>query len=609
MMGSEVDVGPLPHWDLSKVYPGLESKGFSAAVAEVKVKLDDMDAYLAQHEIGRGGARPQDSAKLAEIIGGYLDGMNALVRLYGTLEAYVHSFVSTDSYNTKAKRLESELEMLGVRLERQSVFFQGWMRTITEDPQALPAALEHGGSTQAHSFFLEEAAEQSKYLMSEAEETLASELSLSGATAWSKLQGVVSSQIKVPFKRDDKIEELPITVLINLRNDPDEDVRRRAYEAENEAWERVKEPLAACLNGVKGSAITLYKRRARTDPLHETLDQSRIDRETLETLLGVMRESFPMFRRYWHSKAERLGKPTLAWWDLWAPVGRLERRYSWDEARDFILGQFASFSDRLAGLARRAYDHRWIDAEPRDGKRGGAFCMRVIGVEESRVMCNFDGSLDQLTTIAHELGHAYHNETQKGKTPLQRRTPMTLAETASIMCETIVTDAALARAANADEELAILETFLLNASQVLVDIYSRYLFEMEIFQRREEAELSADDFCEIMTRAQKETYAEALDAKYLHPYMWTWKPHYYIPSLSFYNFPYAFGLLFGLGLYAIYQERGASFLEDYDALLRSTGEGTAAELAARFDIDLKRPAFWQGSMKVIEERIGRYVAL
>jgi pepF/M3 family oligoendopeptidase len=354
---------------------------------------------------------------------------------------------------------------------------------------------------------------------------------------------------------------------------------------------------------------TLYKRRGRTDPLHATLDQARIDRETLETLLGVMRESFPMFRRYWHSKAERLGKPALAWWDLWAPVGRAERRYKWDEARDFILGQFATFSEPLADLARRAYDNRWIDAEPRDGKRGGAFCMRVLGVEESRVMCNFDGSLDQLTTIAHELGHAYHNETHKGKTPLQRRTPMTLAETASIMCETIITDASLAQAASADEELAILETFLLNASQVIVDIYSRYLFETEVFQRREQAELSADDFCEIMIRAQKETYAEALDGDHLHRFMWTWKPHYYIPSLSFYNFPYAFGLLFGLGLYAIYQEQGADFLGDYDALLQSTGEANADELAARFGIDLKEPAFWRGSMRVIEERVHRYVSL
>ncbi|HEM61295.1 MAG TPA: oligoendopeptidase F, partial [Chloroflexi bacterium] len=510
-MQSQGKVGPLPHWDLSNVYSGLESKDFKETVSRLKADLDQTDDYLLEHGISRDGARPHDAEQLAEIIGGYLDRMNDLLRLSGTLNPYVHSFVSTDSYNTTAKRLESELDKLGVRLERQGVLFQGWLRTITEDPQALPAALELEGPAKEHAFFLREAAEQSQYLMSEAEETLASELSLSGATAWAKLQGVVSSQVKVPFEREGRTEELPITVLINLHNDPDEDVRHRAYDAELSAWERAREPLAACLNGVKGSVITLYKRRGRTDPLHETLDHSRIDRETLETLLGVMRDSFPVFRRYWHSKAERLGKPTLAWWDLWAPVGRLGRRYSWTEARDFILGQFGTFSDQLAGLAQRAYENRWIDAEPRDGKRGGAFCMRVLGVEESRVMCNFDGSLDQVFTIAHELGHAYHNETQKGKTPLQRRTPMTLAETASIMCETVVSDAALAQAEDPEEELAILEIFLLNASQVIVDIYSRYLFETEVFQRREDAELSADDFCEMMTRAQKQTYGPALD--------------------------------------------------------------------------------------------------
>jgi oligoendopeptidase F len=608
-MKSEVDLGPLPHWDLANVYPGLESQEFNDAVGDAKAKLDDMDEYLSKHQISRTGARPGGSKELAEVISGFLRRMNDLIRLFGTLEPYVHSFVSTDSYNTTAKRLESELEVLGVRLERQGVFFQGWLRTITEDPQALPAALEQDDLVKEHAFFLKETAEQSKYLMSEPEETLASELSLSGATAWAKLQGVVSSQVKVPFEREGKVEDLPVTVVINLHNDPDDDVRRRAYEAEIRAWETVREPLAACLNGVKGSVITLYKRRGRSDPLHETLDQARIDRETLEALLSAMRASFPMIRRYWRSKAERLGKKSLAWWDLWAPVGRSERRYTWDEAREFIVGQFGTFSGELQALAQRAYDQRWIDAEMRDGKRGGAFCMRVYGAEESRVMCNFDGSLDQVTTIAHELGHAYHNETQKGKPPLLRRTPMTMAETASIMSETIVTDAALAQAQNADEELAILEAFLLNSSQVIVDIYSRYLFESEVFERREKAELSADDFCEIMSRSQKETYAEALDPGQLHPYMWTWKPHYYIPSLSFYNFPYAFGLLFGLGLYAIYQKQGSDFLPDYEALLRSTGEGTAAELAARFGIDLKSPAFWEGSMKVIEERVDRYVAL
>ncbi len=608
-MISKRDLGPLPHWDLSNVYPDLESKEFKQAVGQLKTQLDDLDSYMSDHRIAKTGSRPADSKQLAQTIGGYLDRMNDLLRLYGTLEAYIYGFFSTDSYNTTAKRLMSELEMLRVRLERQGVLFRGWIGMVTEDPEALSRALEHDGSAKEHAFYLQETADQSRYLMSEAEETLASELSLSGGTAWQKLQTTVASQVKASFERDGKIEDLPIAVIQNLRHDPDEKVRRRAYEVELEAWERVREPLAACLNGVKGSVITLYKRRGRTDALHETLDQARIDRETLEALLNAMRGSFPMFREYWKAKAQRLGKEALAWWDIFAPVGRLERSYAFIEARDFILEQFATFADRLAPFAHRAFEGNWIDAEPRDGKRGGAFCMYLPLVEESRVLCNFDGSLDQLQTIAHELGHAYHNECRVGKTPLQRATPMTMAETASIMCETIVTEAALAQAADVDEELAILETFLIAVAQVIVDIYSRYLFETEVFERRAKSELSADDFCEIMLHCQRETYGDALDHNYLHKYMWAWKPHYYRPGLSFYNFPYAFGLLFGLGLYSIYQERGEEFLMEYDALLSSTGEGKAADLAAGFGIDLRDTAFWEGSLKVVEKRVERYLAL
>jgi pepF/M3 family oligoendopeptidase len=607
---SKTDLGPLPHWDLSNIYPGLESDEFNRAVAQLRTKLDELDSYMSEQQIARAGARPAGSRALAEIISSYLDRMNDLLRLYVTLNSYVYSFFSTDSYNTTARRIMSELQMLRPRLERQEVLFRGWIGAITGDPNVLLKALEQEGSAREHAFYLQETAEQSRYLMSEDEETLASELSLSGATAWEKLQEVVTSQVKVPFEREGEVEELPITILRNIwQNDPDEHIRRRAYEAALEAWEQVREPLAACLNGVKGSVITLCKRRGRTDPLHQTLDQARIDRETLDALLSAMRGSFPMFRQYWHSKAKRLGKETLAWWDIWAPVGKSERRYTYEEARDFILEQFGTFSERLAAFARRAYERSWIDAEPRDGKVGGAFMMDVLAVEESRILCNFDGSLDQLMTIAHELGHAYHNECQVGKTPFQRETPMTLAETASIMCETIVTEAALAQAADADEELAILETFLVSAGQVIVDIHSRYLFETEVFERRAQAELSADDFCEIMLRCQKETYGDALDPTYLYKYMWAWKSHYYHPELSFYNFPYAFGLLFGLGLYAIYQERGESFLPEYDALLRSTGEGKAADLAGRFGIMLREPAFWEGSLKVIEKRIHRYSEL
>jgi oligoendopeptidase F len=213
--------------------------------------------------------------------------------------------------------------------------------------------------------------------------------------------------------------------------------------------------------------------------------------------------------------------------------------------------------------------------------------------------------------MAHELGHAFHNycKYQAGKTEMQRTTPMTMAETASIMCETIVSNAILSGVTDPQEELAILETSLIGDAQVIVDIYSRFIFEKEVFERREKSELSAEDLCEIMERAQMATYGDGLDKDHLHKYMWTWKPHYYSTRLSFYNFPYAFGLLFGLGLYAIYKQRGDSFIPEYKQLLASTGEGSAADLAARFGIDIRSKKFWEGSLKVIEGKVDRYCSL
>jgi len=606
MMTSE----QLPHWDLSNVYPGLDSDAFRKAIERLRVGLDGLDEYLAAHGIERGGDVPDgEPAAVAATVEGYLARMNAQLRLHHTLDAYAYSFFSTDSYNTRARRVLSELEALEVRIDRQEIQFQGWIGTVAKGPKLFEAALAVEGPAREHTFYLNETAEQSRYLMSTDEETLAAELSLSGGRAWERLQGVVTSQVTVPFERDGQTEELPITVVQNLRTDPGPDVRRRAYEAELAAWEGVREPLAACLNGVKGTVNTLSARRRREDCLHEPLDQARIDRETLETMLDVVEDSLPMFRRYFRRKAERLGKETLPWWDLFAPVSEEEKRYTFDEARELILDQFGDFSDRLQGLAQRAFEERWVDADPQKGKSGGAFCMNVPVVDQSRVLCNFDGSFDQLSTLAHELGHAYHNECRVGKTMLQRRTPMTLAETASILAQTLVTDAVLAEAGDAEEELAILESFLIDAGQVVVDIYSRYLFEKEVFERRAEAELSADEFCELMVDAQQQTYGDGLDWRYLHPYMWAWKPHYYSPGLSFYNFPYTFGMLFGLGLYAVYQERGDAFLPAYDELLSSTGEGMTADLAARFGIDIRDRGFWESSMALIEERIERYLAL
>ncbi len=599
-----------PRWDLSNVYPGLEAPEFLAAVADVTRQLDELEALFA----GRVAPAGPDAGitAIGPLLGEVIDRFNAVNELAGTVRSYIYGFVSTDSRDALARKRLSEFDTLSVRLQNLTTRLQAWIGQLGP---VLEEAIATHPTAAGHAFILRETAEQSKYLMSEAEESLAAALNVSGSHAWSKLQGTITSQLSVDFELDGETKRLPLPALINLHSHPDESVRRRAYEAELAALASVREPLAACLNGVKGTANTLNQRRGRSDALHSALDSSRIDRATLEAMLGAMEAAFPTFRRYFRAKAQRLGKERLAWWDVFAPAGGADeasrKMYSFGEARDFILANFAGFSPLLEGLARRAFDGRWIDAEQRDGKRGGAFCMGVDAVKESRVLCNFDGTLDQVSTIAHELGHAFHNEClfAAGKTYLQSDTPMTLAETASIMCETIVMDAVLGATTDPAEELAILETILIGDTQVIVDIYSRYLFEREVFERRAEAELSADDLCDIMKQAQQATYGDGLDENHLHPYMWTWKPHYYRAELSFYNYPYAFGLLFGTGLYAIYQQRGVDFVPDYVNLLASTGEGTAADLAARFGIDIRDRAFWEGSLAVIGRRIERYCAL
>jgi pepF/M3 family oligoendopeptidase len=596
----------VPHWDLTNIFPSLDSQEFAQAIQKMNERLEDLEGFTRQNQVNAAAPVTGDAAQLAPLIDGYLERINAVMVLFRTLATYTSLQVSVDSYNSLAKRKLSEIEQYGVRIDQLSVPFQAW---LGKRAQFLPAVIERGGPAGRHAFFLKETAEQSQYLMSEAEEALASELSLSGAEAWNKLQGTICSQLGVPFERDGEVKKLPMTALINLHSNPDSEIRRRAYEAELEAWKAVCEPLASALNGVKGAAVTLQKRRGRQDALHASLDQARIDRPTLEAMMAAMRSSFPAFRRYLQVKAARLGKPALPWYDLFAPVGKLDRRLSFSQAQSFIVEQFGRFSGELADFAQAAFERHWIDAEPRDGKQGGAFCASIMALEESRVLCNFDGSLDQTFTIAHELGHGFHNYCMIGKTPLQRATPMTLAETASTFCETIVTEATLSQASGREEVLSILETSLIGATQVIVDISSRYLFEKEVMERRARAELAADELCEIMDKAQKATYGDGLDERYLHPYMWTWKPHYYFADLNFYNYPYAFGLLFGTGLYAIFKERGAAFLPDYKALLASTGEDNAANLAARFGIDIRRQEFWESSLKVIEKRINQYVAL
>ncbi len=595
-----------PRWDMTNVYPSLESKEFKNAIKNYKSMLDEMEVFLKKASKADSKTEPK---KVGKLLGESVERFNALFELSNTISPFINSFVTTDSRNQDAMRALSKFEQMSVRASVLNTKFQAWAGKLGK--AAVKKAAKTNASAKAHEFTLNESVKQSKYMMSEAEEILAAELTLSGGNAFGKLQGTLTSQLSVDFELDGKTEKMPMPALINLRSHPDEGTRRRGYEAENIAWEAVKETLVACMNGVKGETLTLDKKRSREDALHASIDFARMDRATLNAMLGAMKDSFPMFRKYFKHKAKLIGKEKLAWWDISAPMGKTDKVYSFEEARDFIVSNFNKFSPELGAFAKRAFDNNWIDAEQRDGKRGGAFCMGVAGVKESRILSNFDGSFDQVSTLAHELGHAFHNECayQAGKTELQQATPMTLAETASIMCETIVTEAVLKQVTDPQEELAVLEAQMNNATGVIVDIYSRYLFEKEVFERRAKSELSADDLNDIMERAQKATYGEGLDERYLQKFMWTWKPHYYSSGFSFYNYPYAFGLLFAIGLYAIYQKRGADFVPDYKNLLASTGENRAAELADRFGINIRTKKFWADSLAIIGKRVERYCEL
>ena len=581
-----------PRWDLTNVYPGLDSPVLIQDIDWVKDATETLKNLYQEELINID--ETSDKQKINQAISSMVDKMNALMDKAMTIRAFLHSYITTDSFNQQASRMGSQFDQVMVGVQKVSVLLEAWIGQFRE---VLSEVLKLGSSAGEHAFPVKEMAEQSQYLMSEKEEILNSELSLSGSRAWGKLQGVVTSQKTVDFELNGETRTLPMPALINLHAHPEEDVRKRAYEAEMEAWESLKEPLAACMNGIKGWGNTLNDHRGRKDALHQPL--------------GAMEDSCPAFRRYFKAKAARFGQEALPWWNVFAPTGKLDKEYSFEEGKNFILKNFGNFSQELRDFAKNAFENNWIDAEQRSGKRGGAFCMSVPGVKESRILCNFDGSLDQVMTIAHELGHGYHNFNmyQAGKTPLQRQTPMTMAETASIMCETIVFNAVMDTITDPQEELALLETALIGDSQVIVDIYSRFLFEKEVFERRKEAELSADELSEIMEDAQAKTYGDGLVPEFRHKYMWTWKPHYYSAGLSFYNFPYAFGMLFGVGLYAIYKQRGDDFIADYKKLLSSTGEAPAAELAARFGIDIRSKKFWEDSLAVIASRIDRYCEL
>ena len=456
-----------------------------------------------------------------------------------------------------------------------------------------------------YEFYFAEAKQQYKHLLSDELEDVIAKFSISGGDGWEQLFEAMTSGVEGEFKG----EKVTLSEIRNMAYDADAAVRKEAYETELKMYDTIKEPIAFALNNIKQQVLTETSLRGFESPLAQTLEASRMSRQTLDALLEAIREYLPQFRAYLKHKAALLGHENgLPFYDLFAPIGESSRRFTIEESKEFLLENFKGFSEDLAQMTKEAYENNYIDFLPRKGKVGGAFCSNLPFIKQSRILTNFSGSLSDVVTIAHELGHAYHGLHIENHRVLNQEYSMPVAETASTFNENIVMNTVISEASDA-EKVALLESQLQDTTQIIVDIYSRYLFESSVFENREKSFMFSKDLEQLMLDAQKEAYGDGLDPDAMHPYMWACKPHYYSSGLSFYNFPYAFGGLFSKGLYAIYQEQPEGFVEKYQELLRATTVTSAEDTAKVLGVDVEDSAFWKKAFAQVADNIEQFIAL
>jgi len=588
----------LPRWSVADVHPSLDSQSFVNARERLGADVDRLLATYDELNIRLTESRLPTSAD-GEAADCVLRQHNAVMEDLGHLEAYVYASVATNTRNQQAQALLGSIEELEAKVGPLLARLAEWVGALGVDAltEVSPEAAEHRGP-------LLRLAERTEHQMTEAEEGLYSELSTTGAGAWARLHSDLTSQLSGDLDG----EATPINAIRGMATDPNEAKRTAAYNAEREAWSTIATPIAAAMNAIKGDANAVNRRRNWKSPLDASLFANSVSRPTYDALSAAVDAALPDFQRWMRIKAE-MHEPRegggLAWWNLIAPLPGIEAEVTWEDGIEIVDTAFRSYGGDLGGLVKRALDEQWIDAPPEDGKVGGAFCMPFVG-DRSLVLLNWSGSVESAQTTAHELGHAYHNVTLAGRTPLQRRLPMALAETASIFCETLTVDHGLSQL-EGKARLALLDTDIGGANQVVVDIRSRVLFETEVFARRQSRTLGVEELCEMMNEAQAASYGEGIDHSTAHPWMWLLKGHYY--GAHFYNWPYTFGHLFGLGLFAKYGEDADAFRLTYDDLLSRAGMDTAEDLGAVFGLDITDAAFWTASLDVIRDRIDQYEAL
>jgi pepF/M3 family oligoendopeptidase len=601
------DPETLPRWDLDSIFPGPESPQFREALQEVTNRIADLVSLFDRHGIGSRPPGPVDAGTVAafeEIVAAY----DVALALAYRLDGYLSCLTADDSRNEAARAAESEWRALKTGLAGLAPRFTAWAGAVDRAALAAQSAV-----AAAHEPILRRLDITATHLMPPGEEALAAMLGPSGATAWMTLSEELLSLATAHVELDGEERTLTLSEIDNLEHHPNREVRRRGYEAGNTARRAIAIPLAAALNGVKGEQLVLSRRRGWDDPLDQALFANAIDRDILDAMFAAMRDGLPDYRRYLRAKARLLGLPVLAGYDLMAPVGE-PAPWPFDVACDFVWETFAAFHPKLGSFAERAFAERWIDAGPRAGKEGGGFCTGVGG-DASRILLNYAPVASWMSTIAHELGHAYHNFTYEalGRTFLRappdygpgEGSPMVLAETASTLCEILVLRAAVDSGDRAEQAIAHLDAWLQSFTLSIFGIMPLFAFEQTVFATRAQRDLSPAEYEALMAGAWHDIAGNAIDPETVWSMSWT-MGHFIGDAVWYYNFPYAFGMLFALGLLAAHEAEPAGFLDRFDTLLADSGMRDARELAAGFGIDLADPAFWHAGFEAFRADVDRY---
>ncbi len=577
-------------WNLEPIFKGFDDPAFAADMAALKNLTEKIQALAEQLSAMEGIQGLKQGIALQE----------QFSELIGKLAGYASLRQAANTRDPEAGSRMGQVMQLYSSVAAPFAAWKDWAAKV-DNLQELVAG---DADLRDYAFLFKNLADSSKYLLPGIGEAVMAKMGLSGGDAWSDMQQYLTSTVPVSYRGT----TTNLSSIRNLAYDADAQVRKDAYEAELACYDRIKDPVAYALNSIKLETISDCQLRGYKSPLERTLKHSDMKQETLDAMLEAMDEYLPKFWQYLKAKGKALGHENgLPWYDMFAPMGKASTKFTAQTARDYLVTLFAEFDQELSDMVAKAFDEAWIDFYPRDGKAGGAFCAGVESLGESRILTNFDGMFGDVVTLAHELGHAFHNQCIREHRPLNHDYSMPLAETASTFNECIVMASAIEKAADKDEKIALIESQLQDATQIICDIYSRYRFETMVFANRESQFMNADTLCGFMTEAQKQSYGDGLDNDVMHPFMWVCKSHYYGPT--FYNFPYAFGGLFARGLYSQYEKEGASFVPKYKKLLYTTTIATAEDTAKVADIDLTDKNFWRGALQTIADQIDQFCSL